>query len=382
MATRRTHLGLRRGRPRLSAAGTRHAVGAGPSLAGAAGAAAALALALLLPGCSSTGENEEERFSLYHENSLNYYDRGSYPQALHQANMALAIEPEDFEVLLIKAFCLIKLGKASGNPIMLDESVEIFEALLETGDGRDKFQTWFGLGSACLARSFEHQAELERIRKRLGSEFLSAEARQLYEEALRTETAAYSARLEQGEDALRRVLDFPLQKDNAYALVDLVLTLNALGSDSVEALSLAERALVQLDESTQVTQNQLQKTTKLSAAGKVDLEQRIANNREKETMLRDLVATMHYNAGDMDGFFRQMRILEERKLMGEVQYFNRAAVHEQLGNYGSAADDLEQFLRLRGRRLEYDEDDMAPEVFARIETLRSRRAEPRATAPR
>jgi tetratricopeptide (TPR) repeat protein len=366
VATGRTHLGLRRGRPVLRARG------------------AALLGALLLAAlsaCSSTDDNDEERFALFRENSQNYYDRGAYPQALHQANMALAIEPEDHTVQLIKAFCLIKLGKTTSNPLLLDESLDIFEALLDTGEGRDDFRVSMGLGSACLARSFEHQAETERLQRRLGSDFLSDTARAHYQEALGVEEAARQRRLQEGEAALRHVLDFPLQKDNAYALVDLVLTLHARGGREPEALPLANRALDLLDESTRVTQTQLQKNTKLSATAKVDLEQRVLNNRERETMLRDLVATVQYDRGDVAGFFEQMRILEERKLMGEVQYFNRAAVHERLGHDAQAIADLEQFLRLRVMRLNFDQDDMAPEVFARIEALRAREAE-RARAAR
>jgi hypothetical protein len=348
------------------------------------GRAASLALVLLAlgAGCSSTDEVDENRFELFRENSRNYYDRGAYTQALHQANMALTIEPEDDTARLIKAFCLIKIGNATDNPILLDDSLRLFEQLLSTSEGRDDFRASLGLGSACLARSFEHDREIARVTRRLKSDFLSASARKQDEEIIEVEQAARVARLRQGEAALRRVLAQPLEKDNAYAMVDLVLTLNALGGRDAEALELAVKALEQLDASTYYTQTLIQKNAKISATAKVDLEQRIANNREKEVMLRDLVATVHYNAGDMDGFFKQLAILEERKLMGEVQYYNRAEVHEQLGDFGAAADDLDRFLRLRVQRLSYEQDEMAPEVFQRIETLRARHAEALAQTPR
>ncbi len=358
-------MGLRRGRPLLKLA----------TLA---------LLALLLPasGCSSTPDGSNERFGLFRENSQSYYDRGSYPQALHQANMALAIEPDDENMLLIKAFCLIKIGNISNNSILLDESISIFDAILDTSEGRDDFRASMGLGSASLARAFEHDREIKRIQKRLASDFLSVGTRQQDEQALLQEQSARHDRLQQGEAALRRVLADPLQKDNAFAMVDLVLTLNALGDRDKESLPLALRALGQLDSDTYFTQSQLQKNSKISASAKVDLEQRIANNRQKEVMLRDLVATVSYNAGDLDGFFAQMAILEQRKLIGELQYYNRADVNEQLGHYAAAADDLEKFLRLRVKRLSFEDDDMAPEVFRRIETLRARAASDVAQTPR
>jgi len=375
-------MGLRRGRSLLklvagplASDGSRHCQ---------ALRAALVLLPLLLPatGCSSTPEGEEDRFGLYRENSQSYYDRGSYPQALHQANQALAIEPDDENMRLIKAFCLIKIGNLTNNSILLDESISIFDEILDTSTGRDDFRASMGLGSACLARAFEHDREILRIQKRLQSDFIAASSRQEDEEALRDELAVREELLLRGEAALRRVLADPLQKDNSFAMVDLVLTLNALGNRDDESVPLAIRALEQLDASTHYTQSQIQKNFKLSATSKVDLEQRIANNREKEVMLRDLVATVSYNRGDTEAFFGQMDILEQRKLMGEIQYFNRADVNEQLGNFAAAADDLEKFLRLRVKRLSYEDDDMAPAVFRRIEVLRARAAENVAQTPR
>ena len=47
----------------------------------------------------------------------------------------------------------------------------------------------------------------------------------------------------------------------------------------------------------------------------------------------------------------------------------KEAVQSQF--YEAAIRDLEDFLRLRARRLDYEQDEMAPEVFERIEQLRA-----------
>jgi tetratricopeptide (TPR) repeat protein len=371
-------MGLRRGRSLLK----RQAPAAAPVLSqparlqGARLLAAACALPLLLAasGCSGPSGLDKDRFELFRDNSRNFYDRGSYPQALHQAKMALALQPDDEGALLIEGFCLVKIGNVSNNPLLLDEALKIFEALLDTSEGAEDFRVSMGLGSACLARSFEHDREIARISKRLGSEYLSGGARDEDRAILEQEKSARTARLAEGEKALRNVLAQPLQKDNPFPIVDLVLTLNAEGGHDEESLALAKRALVELDASTLIKQNQITKNAKISASAKVDLEQQIADSREKEVMLRDLVATVHYNNGDTDGFFEQMSILEERKLMGEVQYYNRANVHEKLGHFAAAADDLDHFMRLRVQHMSYDQDDMASQTFQRIETLRAQAA--------
>jgi len=369
-------MGLRRGRSLLK----RAARFAGRRRAGLA--LAACALPLLLAGCTGPSGQDKDRFELFRDNSKNFYDRGSYPQALHQAKMALAIEPDDEEVQLIEGFCLTKIGNVTNNSLLLDEALKIFEAVLSTSEGAEDFRASMGLGSACLARSFEHDREIARITRRLGSDFLSGGSRAQDEAILEQEHAARAVRLRQGEQALRRALAQPLQKENTYAIVDLVLVLNAEGGHDEESLDLAARALEQLDASTAITQNQITKNAKISAAAKLDLEQHIANNRDKEVLLRDLVATVHYNAGDTEGFLAQMGILEQRKLMGEVQFFNRANVNEKLGHFAAAANDLESFLRLRVQRMSYEQDDMAPDVFRRIQALRDRDAENVAQTPR
>ena len=66
--------------------------------------------------------------------------------------------------------------------------------------------------------------------------------------------------------------------------------------------------------------------------------------------------------------------MQARNVMTAVQFYNRAGIHEESGRYPEAISDLESFLRLRARYLDYEEDDMADETFRRIDALRSKLA--------
>lgn len=347
-------MGLRRGRSRLTA----------------------LAAALLLAtGCFGLSEDDELRHSFFRENSLGAYDRGEYVRALHQANMAIGLVEDDVPMQLIKAFCLLKLGKASGNGPMVEESIRIFAELEDGGEGDEDFRVHLGLGSAHVARALQYDREIPPVERRLESEFLSKDGRVAEQKNLDGMRARRLDHLRKAEKQLRRVLAFELQGQNVFATVDLVVTLNSLGGREAEAVDLSDKALSLIDESNRFTRNSLDRNTRLSPSSRINLQRQLEANREKELLLHDIVATIAYNRGDHDAFLERIALMEELGLAGEVQFYNRAAVHEQAGDYEAAVRDLESFLRLRVRRMDFEADEMAPEIFERIESLRARHAE-------
>lgn len=362
MATGRPYLGLRRRGPRLKKLGLKPLV-----------AAALTVLALLSCwGCGLTDE-EESRLSFFRESALGAYDRGDYLQSLHQANMALALDDGDPMMQLVKGFCQLKLGKAANNPIVVDEALDTFEGVSDELD--DDFRVYLGLGGGHLARALLADREITLMEGRLESEFLSPESRMAETRRLGIEREQQRQHLLESEQFLRRVLDFQLQRDNLYALVDLVLALNAQGGKDDEALVFANRALAVNDESTRFTQAALEKNKALSPGARIDLSQRIEANRDRERLMRDLIATVQFNRKNYAAFLEQMQILDDQGLLDEVQLHNRAGVHEQLGQYDAAAEDLQAMLRMRVRRLTYEQDQLAPEIFQRLEELKARHAE-------
>jgi tetratricopeptide (TPR) repeat protein len=330
---------------------------------------------LLATGCFGLSEDDLLRQSFFRENSLAAYDRGEYVRALHQANMALDLEDDDVPMQLVKAFCLLKLGKAAANGPMVEESLKTFEDLADTGAADDDFRVALGLGSAHLARALQYDREIPPVERRLTSEFLSKDGQVAEQAHLARMRARRLDHLRLAEKHLRSVQAFELGRDNLFATVDLVVALNSLGGREDEAVVLSEEALALLDESNRFTRNSLELNTRLSPSARIDLQRQLEANRKKERLLHDIIATIAFNRGDMDGFLARIAIMEERELLGEVQLYNRATVYEQIGNYEAAAKDLEAFLRMRVRRLDYDEDELAPEVFQRIEALRARHAE-------
>ncbi|HEX5009485.1 MAG TPA: tetratricopeptide repeat protein [Planctomycetota bacterium] len=350
-------MGIRRGRPGLRRA--------------------AVLLLAALAGCGLS-KAEQARLDVHKANASDFFSRSDYQRALQQANKAIALDPDDATMALVRAHCLLRIGTATRNGVLIDESIGAFEEMRSQWPDDDR--STLGLGSAQLARALSMEDEIARAEKRLESEFLADTGRKEEQDRITAAQEARVASLHDAETALREVLSHELQKDNPIAVTDLVLVLHAEGGRDAEAEPLADQALRLLDENSSINQTKLDKNPRLSPGSKLELEQQIKNNKEKELSLRDLLATAALQRGDTDGFLTQMQLLEDRGLLDEVQYWNRAGVYEKLGRLDLAVADLESYLRLRSRRFtSYEQDDRAPEVFRRIEVLRERQA---ATTPR
>ena len=334
--------------------------------------AAALLLAALA-GCSGLTESEEGKLGVHVQNARSYFEQADYQRALHQATLALEMRPGDPAMSLVRGHALLRLGTAARNPGTLDDSIATFEELIDSDPDDDRFA--LGAAGAHLGRALVATDEIESTRGRLSSEFLDATARGPEERRLAQQEAGRKENLVRAEELLREVLEHPLQKDNPIALTDLVLVLHAEEGRDAEALPLAERALELLEESNRITETTLEKDVRLDANARLRAQQKLKMNDEKELALRDLLAQAALARGDTEAYLKQMAVLESRAMLGEAEYFNRAGVYEQIGRLDLAIADLESFLRLRSRRFKtYTDDEMAPQIFERLETLRDQQA--------
>jgi len=304
---------------------------------------------------------------MHERNSQEFYNDGRYVQAQQQAEMALNLDAERVGMRLMRGFCLVKLGKARGEAGLLNEAVNVFEDLVDTeGDG--DYRIWLGTGQAHLARALLHSEEIAKFQRRLDSDFLDEEGREVEMRLMGLEEEDRQAHLKRAERCLGKVLTFDFQDENSYALIDLVLVLNSIGGREDDALALSRRAVDILVQSNELTNSTLQKNINLSSAAKLNLERRIDDNLNKERMLRDIIATLEYNRGDLEASLAALNAMDERQLMTVLHYFNRASLNEQLGYVTEAVADLYTFLRLRAQT-DDSFDEVVEETFERIDEL-------------
>jgi tetratricopeptide (TPR) repeat protein len=333
---------------------------------------ALIVLPLLLAGCFGLSEEDQQRFTLHQTNSQEFYTKGSYRQAVQQAEMALTFDKESVGMRLMRGFCLTKLGESAGSVRVLDEAIRVLEDLA-ADTGGENYRVWLGLGQAHLARALLSESEIGRIQWQLGSDFLDENGRRAEALNLEEEREGYQHNLERCEYALRRVLEFEFQEDNPYALIELALVLNIQEGREREALDFSERAVRELIQSNKITNNTLQENLNLSPSFELSLKGRVDNNLEKERLLRSNIAHIYYDLGEDEPALEALNELERRQLMRGGDYEFRAVVHERLGMLDESVLDLETFLKLRAQVADYDE--LATEIFDRIDDLVARGAQ-------
>lgn len=323
-------------------------------------------LAAALGACAGLSEDERAVLDIHQQNSQLYFQNGSWMQALHQADMALGLEPDLVGMRLVKAHCLARLGTGRDVLAQLDEALALFTDL-RTGDGEDDYRAWLGAGQAHLARARLLSIRGERIERRLASDFLTPEGRRDEQADFDATLAARASDLEQAERCLRHVLDQPLQQDNLFALIDLVLTLSELGGRDDEVLLHARRAAGLLVDAIELTRENLARNLKLSPRQQLDLQQRVEDDLSNEVLLRDIVITLEYNRGSSQRCLEEYAALEARGLMRPYHHFNRALVLENQGLWAQALADVQAFLRLQAKDGAYDAQ--VEQAFARQEHL-------------
>lgn len=356
MASRRAQVGLRRG---------------GPVLIRALQRLSPLALVLVTGACFGLSEDEQTVLDVHQQNSQMYFQSGSWRQALHQADQALMLDDDLIGMRIIKGHCLTRLGSSAGSIKSLDTSVELFDSLCR-GSGSDDHRSFLGAGQAHLARAMYTLDEVERIDRRLASDFLSDEGREDEEADREDAVESRSADLEAANRSLRKVMGFDLQQDNVYAMMDLVLTLIEQDETDDEVARWARQAVALLQDAVELTREILGKNMALTPRHKMDLQARVDDYLDKEAMLRDIVVTVEYNRGSLQRCLDEYEGLAARGMLNASHHYNRAGIYESLGMWAEAIDDLHAFLRQRALNTEYD--DLADDVFDRIEELEQRLA--------
>jgi len=325
-----------------------------------------LLVALAASGCFGLSEQEQQTLGVHQQNSQMYFQSGSWRQALHQADMALTINDDLIGMRIVKGHCLTRLGNDQGSVASLNTSVELFDEL-SSGSGQDDHRAWLGAGQAHLARAMYRQSEIDRTERRLASDFLTEQGREDEQDEFDSAMEARERDLDDAERCLARVLEFDLQRDNVYAMMDLVSTLIERGGHEDAAALWARRAINLLQDAVALNREKISKQMTVSARHRLSMQRRVDDYLDKEAMLHELVVTIEFNRGSYQRCLAQYATFEDRGMMGAVQHFNRAQVYENVGMWAEAIDDLQAFLRQRANHAEYD--DHAAEVFDRIDRL-------------
>ncbi len=317
----------------------------------------ALASALLLCACSATdeGPSAEERLKLHREFSMKFFSSGDYAQAEHQADLGLAIDPRESELLLIKGWTHIKRGKA--DDVMVAE--KIFRGVVREGDHRAQI----GLGEALERKGvlyWESASEVAAGKRQTPAadparraEELRQEARKFWEESASLYQAAITS------------------KPSNIQAINGLQRVSALRGDHSAALEWSMKLLELSRQELDFWRQDLARPN-LSATQESEIRRLLAGGER-------LVLETHLQAsGLLVTLGRKQEAIAQLDAALELDpnraeiYSRRAQLRRDLGQHDGARTDIEQFLKRSELALDHPDVQRALDLLGECEVALGR----------
>ncbi len=318
----------------------------------------ALATTLALCACSSTAENgpsTEERLKLHREFAMKFFSAGDYAQAERQADLGLALDPRESELVLIKGWTHIKRG--TSDDVLLAE--KLFRRVIRDAD----YRAQIGLGEALERKGvlyWESAAEVAAGRRSTPAadparraEELRHEARKFWNESSSLYQSALKSKPSniQAINGLQRVAALCGDHDSALAWSLMLLELSRQELEFWRA-DLARPKLSAAQES---------EIRRLLAGGeRLVLETHLQASGLLVTLGRKDEAVAHLDAA-----------LALDPARSEI-YSRRAQVRRDLGQHDDARKDIEQFLKRSQLALDHPDVQRALDLLGECEVALGR----------
>lgn len=318
----------------------------------------AFVAALALCACSSTDENgpsAEERLKLHREFAMKFFSSGDYAQAERQADLGLALDPRESELLLIKGWTHIKRGKT--DDVLLAE--KLFRSVIREAD----YRAQIGLGEALERKGvlyWESAAELVAGKRQTPAadpaqraEQLRAEARGFWDESASLYQAALTSKPSniQAINGLQRVA--------------------ALRGDHAAALGWSEQLLELSRQELEFWRADLSRP-KLGAAQEAEIRRLLAGGErlviETHLQASGLLVTLGRKS---DAIAHLDSALELDPTRSEI-YSRRAQLRRDLGQHDGARADIEQFLKRSELALDHPDVQRALDLLSECEVALGR----------
>jgi tetratricopeptide (TPR) repeat protein len=282
------------------------------SLKRRAGRAPGWLLLLAAAGCFGLSDQEQELLIIHQQNSKLYYDRGDYGLAIQQCRLGLQLSPGDETLQLTLAYSLLRTSTREST----EEAYEILDSM-EGWFGSSDFRVVLGQGIASLSLYRHYQDSEPEL-----AESYREEARDLLEEA--TEMAPDS-----------------IEAYYHLSLLDLEL------GDLDRFLEHSGQTLVLLESSIRLKDRTIDKVEREEQRELISRDRRIAADRGRQ--LVRLRSAILYRRDRIRDALEELARLESVDGLERPDYFNRARLHEELGELELAVDDYETFLDLSER---------------------------------
>jgi len=301
-------------------------------------------LYLLIPlfaACSSLfGLSEEDatKLAAFQSNASIYWERGNVNQALDQVRRGLEIQPDDYKLLTIQAWCWLRLART--DPAMLDRAATQFDRLLYMrADSDQNSQVRLGYAQAQSKLGLQQLKQADDMREEVATLTLSPDDTRARTEAAKRHEEVAKAHFARAEQQLKRLIDVGDQLLEAH---HNLMTIKAWDGDYNGAVDEANAYL----ERNATLQDNVRSELDNTLVVEYEREKRIQLEalRDQELRVRAFLANVHYKQGHHELAVRELNavLLKNPNLFSE--YYNRGRSLMALGRSADARRDLERFL--------------------------------------
>jgi len=295
---------------------------------------------LLLSSCGVFGLSAEEAELLasYQRNAKTYWGGGDFDRALSQVRRGLELSPDDYQLHVIKASCLLRMS--NNNARTLDSAIDAFDHVLTLRADQDQGpQARLGYAQAYTKRGIRAMREHNTIQQdaeRLGLKGAELELQNSRAEKLALDAAADLRRAKSQLELMVNAGDYVLE---AYFTL---MQVSAWQGDYAQAIQFGDAYLTRVGELQDSIRKNLESTVIVEYEREIRI--RLQNRLDEELEVRGFLANLHYKQGHHELVVEQLTAILKKNPRLHREYFNRARSLLQLGRLAEAKSDYERFL--------------------------------------
>ena len=300
------------------------------------------ALPLLLASCGVFGPTSQQQEQIYfHQQNAQYYMDGKrHSDALDQCRRGLELDPDDYKLNLIKAYCMLTLAKDTPDPVKVKQVADQFDYVLTLRSSNElEPKAWLGYALVQQKLGQLQIVEAERLRDEIARGVANTVDRASLEARRKEHEAKGKAFVGNAERALLQLVE---RGDVPMLAHYHLLQIRALEKDYAAAV-VHGNAYIDLNEKAQkLRRDEIDRT--MTAGYETFRRTQLQDLVAEEISVRAMLGNLYHKLGQHEQALAQLNRVLSLDPARSVDYYNRGRSLQALGRGDDARRDFTRFL--------------------------------------